>query len=113
MPRGRSKTKTREKARNTDHSAVPASDVERAITKANIRKPENQQKDQRVSIHVHSIRARLVDSDGVSAKAAIDGLVASGILKDDCAKYVAETTYSQQVGSPERTIIDIYEYTEE
>jgi len=113
MPRGRSKTKAREKAHNPDHFAVSPADVECAIAKADIRKPENQQKDQRVSIHVHSIRARLVDSDGVSAKAAIDGLVHAGILADDCAKYVAETTYSQQVGSPERTIIDIYEYKEE
>jgi len=58
--------------------------------------------DSRVSIEVVSYRSRLADSDGVSAKAAIDGLVAAGILRDDSAKEVSEVTYRQvKVGSIE------------
>ena len=56
---------------------------------------------------MHSIRKRLTDADGVSAKAAIDGLVLAGILPDDSPKYVKEVTYSQEKGDPEKTIIEI------
>ena len=60
-----------------------------------------------VHIHIHSIRKRLVDPDGVSAKAAIDGLVRCGILLDDSAKLVKEVSYSQEKGSEEKTLITI------
>ena len=68
--------------------------------------------DSRVSIHIHSRRKRLVDADGVSAKAAIDGIVHSGLLKDDSSEYVEEVSYSQekiQKGEEEETIITIEE----
>ena len=60
-----------------------------------------------ISIHVHSIRKRLTDPDGLSCKAVIDGLVRCGILKDDSPKYVKEVTYSQEKGKVEKTIITI------
>ena len=47
-------------------------------------------------IHIHSKRKRLADADGISAKAAVDGLVFAGVLKDDSAQYVTEVTYSQE-----------------
>ena len=65
----------------------------------------------RCSIHIESIRHRLTDTDGVSGKAAIDGLVLCGILRGDRAKDVAQVTYSQRkVGAkvaPETTVITI------
>ncbi len=60
-----------------------------------------------ISIHVHSIRRRLTDVDGISAKAIIDGLVRCGILEDDSPTYVKEVTYSQEKGKIEKTIITI------
>ena len=62
-----------------------------------------------VCIHIHSIRKRLADPDGISAKAAIDGIVQAGVLVDDSAKYVKEVSYSQEKGTPEKTIITITE----
>jgi hypothetical protein len=60
-------------------------------------------------IHVHHIRKRLADADGVSAKAIIDGLVHQKVLQDDSPKYVKEVTHSQEKGEPEMTIITIEE----
>lgn len=51
--------------------------------------------DTRVRITVVSFRQRLADSDGISAKAAIDGLVHAGVIKDDSARYVEEVAYRQ------------------
>ena len=59
----------------------------------------------RYDIHIHSRRKRLADSDGISAKAAIDGIVKTGILPDDSAKYVRNVSYSQEKGDPETTTI--------
>ncbi len=113
MPKRRSPAQKKPAPYRAGRAPVSVADMECTVTETNFRKSKNIKTHQRVSIHVHSIRSRLVDSDGVSAKAAIDGLVVSGILADDSAKYVAETTYSQSVGSPERTIIDLYEYEED
>lgn len=63
--------------------------------------------DTRCSIHVHSIRKRLADPDGVSAKACIDGLVLAGILADDSAKEVSKVTYSQEKNPEETTVITL------
>lgn len=66
---------------------------------------------QRVHIHIHSIRKRLTDYKGVSEKAAVDGIVQSGLLKNDDLDHVSAITFSQEVGKPEGTIISIYEET--
>jgi hypothetical protein len=65
-----------------------------------------------VDIHVHSIRKRLTDSDGVSAKAAIDGLVHTGLLENDSPKEVRYVSYSQEKGEKEETIIIVKEVME-
>ena len=51
--------------------------------------------DPQCRIHIHSRRHRLADPDGISGKAAIDGLVIAGVLSDDSAKQVKEVSYSQ------------------
>jgi len=61
-------------------------------------------------VHIHSRRHRLTDPDGISAKAAIDGLVLAGIFPDDTAKCISQVTFSQEkIGSEEveETIIEI------
>lgn len=70
-------------------------------------KKEGERLDTRCSIHVHSIRKRLADPDGVSAKACIDGLVLAGILADDSAKEVSKVTYSQEKNPEETTVITL------
>jgi len=50
----------------------------------------------RYDLHVHSIRKRLVDIDGISAKAAIDGIVKAGLLSDDSAKEIREIKFTQE-----------------
>ena len=49
-----------------------------------------------VKIHIKSFRYRLADADGISAKAAIDGLVMANIIPDDSPDIVREVTYSQE-----------------
>jgi hypothetical protein len=48
-----------------------------------------------VDITIVHYRSRLADPDGISIKAAIDGLVMCGILKDDSAKEVREIRQRQ------------------
>jgi len=65
-----------------------------------------------VCIIIRSYRRRLCDPDGISAKAAIDGLVKAGILADDTTKQVEEVRFKQtKIKSPaeEKTEIIIYE----
>ncbi len=67
---------------------------------------------QKNKILVHSYRHRLADADGISAKAAIDGLILSGVLKDDSPKYVKEVRYRQtkiSTKEPESTVVTIEE----
>ena len=63
--------------------------------------------DSPVRVVIHSYRKRLTDADGISAKAAIDGLVKAGLLTDDSPKYVEEVTYRQYKSKEEKTIIEI------
>ncbi len=63
----------------------------------------------RVDIHIHSKRKRLVDPDGISAKAVIDGLVLSGLLADDTPEEIRNVTYSQEKAKDEETIITVTE----
>lgn len=60
-----------------------------------------------VRIHVHSVRKRLTDADGISAKAIIDGLCHAGILWDDSPVFVEAVTFSQEKGKEEKTYITI------
>lgn len=63
-----------------------------------------------VCITVVSYRTRLADADGISAKAAIDGLVHAGIIADDGPAHVHEVRYRQvKVGTKreEKTILEI------
>jgi len=68
---------------------------------------EDKEMDQKCRIHVHSRRRRLADPDGISAKAAIDGLRLGGLLKDDSARYVKSVTFSQELSEEDETIIGL------
>lgn len=99
-----------EKSHN--RSALPASNVERALSDAPLEEKEGSGLDSRggvkARIAVHSRRHRLCDADGISAKAAIDGLVHSGILKNDSPEFVENVSYSQEkTKGGEETVIVI------
>jgi len=63
----------------------------------------------RVRIHIHHRTRRLSDATGRSHKACVDGLVRSGILKDDSPKFVKEISETYELAETEETIIEIYE----
>lgn len=65
----------------------------------------------RVRLTVRSYRARLADPDGVSVKAAIDGLVEAGVIPDDNAGVVVGLTVEQVKckRDQERTVIVVEE----
>ena len=88
-------------------TAHPFTDVEQDSGNGSLGQKKAKGHDTPCRIAVHSIRQRLADMDGISAKAAIDGLVHCEILKDDSPKYVKEVSYSQEKGKKEETIITL------
>lgn len=65
-----------------------------------------------VRITIISYRCRLADSDGISAKAAIDGLVHCGVLRDDSPEFVKEVRFKQvkvKTKEDQKTVIEIEE----
>jgi len=87
--------------------AVSCPDLESDTRHAPFRAQETERCDSPCSIHLHSIRKRLADIDGLSAKAVIDGIVKAGILQDDSPRYLSKVSFSQEKGEPEETIITI------
>jgi Holliday junction resolvase RusA-like endonuclease len=65
--------------------------------------------DSPVNIKVISYRWRNHDTDGVSIKAVLDGIVHAGILTDDSAKQVKKVTFESIKSKEEKTIIEIEE----
>ena len=66
----------------------------------------------RVNIHVRSFRRLNADPEGISIKAALDGVVERGILTDDSSKQVKACTFENFTGcskDEERTLIIITE----
>ena len=93
---------------NNNRNADTVANLEQALGDAPLGKKKMPGHDSRCRIHVHSLRNRLADPDGISAKAAIDGIVLAGILPDDTSKQVAEVTYSQaKTKGQEKTVITL------
>ena len=92
--------------------SIPAPNLERALRRPPMAPPKNPIVDTPCRIHLHCRRHRITDSDGISAKAVIDGLVLAGILANDTTKEIVEspTITQEQVGRdvPEETIVKIY-----
>jgi len=105
----RSRAKESRRAPRHNRIAVPVADVEPAHVHAGKAKDSDLGLHSRVRIQVHSRRRRLADSDGISAKAVVDGLRAGGLLVDDSARYVESVTYSQERANIEETVIEVWE----
>ena len=63
----------------------------------------------RVDVRIHSYRKRQVDTEGIRIKAAIDGIVQSGIIRDDTPDHVRAIIVTQEKDDLERTEIEITE----
>lgn len=95
-------------AKANHNSSIPIADMEQDLADDAVGKERYAKFNTPVRIHIHSVRRRLADTDGLSAKATIDGLVHAKILKDDSPKEVKEVTYSQEkTKGKEETIITI------
>lgn len=92
---------------NENRTTVSTADLEPNTGNAPMAAKEVARPDPPYDLHVHSVRKRLADIDGISAKAAIDGLVKAGIIGDDSAKWIRKISYSQEKGAKEKTIITI------
>ena len=93
---------------NENHTAVSPADMELPVRGQQMEKEADKGYGSPAHIHVHSRRNRLTDEDGISAKYAIDALIAGGILPDDRKKYVSGVSYSQEkTKGPEITEITI------
>lgn len=88
-------------------TADPVANVEQITCRRSLDPQAYPGQDSLCSIHVHSVRKRLADPDGVSGKALLDGLVHCRILGDDTSKQVSEVGFSQEQGKSERTIVTI------
>ena len=94
---------------NDKNNNIPlsATHLEPNTLNAATRKDEVETPKPPARIHIHSIRKRLTDADGLCAKWLIDECVSSGLLVDDSPAYVKEVSYSQEKGQPEQTIVTI------
>lgn len=91
-----------------NNSTHTVANMEQNSCNAPLAKKKTQRHDSPCRINVLSLRKRLADSDGISAKAAIDGLVHAGILPDDSSIHVESVSYSQEkTKGDEKTIITI------
>ena len=89
--------------------------VERSFGHEQVSAKRPQPFNTQVDIRFDHYRIDLADPDGVSGKAAIDGIVHSGLLRNDSAKEVREVRHFQHKvknAEDERTVITITEVEE-
>jgi hypothetical protein len=94
---------------NENNITFPFANMESYFSNASLGAQEVKRLDSRVCIHIHSLRYRLADPDGLSAKAVIDGMVQSGLLPDDTSESVEKVTFSQEKIGKEKKEITIVE----
>lgn len=92
---------------DSNHTPLPVTDVESGAGDATLSAYGFAQVDSPVRIRVISYRKLRHDTDGVSAKAVIDGLVHAGVLADDTSEQVKEITFESRKSKDERTVIEI------
>jgi hypothetical protein len=109
------RTRTHRPAEAVDHhnDSGKAADVERNPSNEPVAKGKAAAFDTPVGVRIVSYRSRLADPDNISGKAAVDGCVHCGILRDDSAKEIASYRADEQVkvkdASDEKTEIVITE----
>ena len=98
------------KSESNNRASLSTTNMEQAVSNESLGKKKMPRFDSPVHIHVISYRKRKHDTDGVSAKAVLDGIVRAGILADDSSEQVKSITFeSRQAKSEEKTLIEIKE----
>ena len=98
-----------------DNASDSAPNVEQVARDESIQAGRHPTFNTRVDLRIVSYRTRLADADGISAKAAIDGLVHAGVISDDSHKEVREVSYTQvkvKNKEDEKTVIQITRVSE-
>lgn len=72
--------------------------LESYLGDAALPKDKFEEETSRVNIHVRSYRRLNADPEGISVKAALDGIVERGILPDDSSKQVKSVTFENITG---------------
>jgi len=90
-----------------NNPSLQTTNLESTTGHGQISKSKVNQVDRKCSIHIHSKRKRLADPDGISVKAAIDGLRKAGVCPDDSAKFIKEVTFSQELSKEDETVITV------
>ncbi len=100
------------KTTSRNHPPSSVTDMESGVGHEPVATQKIERFDTQVRITIRSVRKRLADPDGISGKAAIDGIVKAGILFDDSHHFVEEIVHKQAKvvkGEAERTIIVVEE----
>jgi len=104
------------KFKTENRAAVRASDPEQARLYVVATENEGEKVHSRYRVCVSYRSKKPADPTGRSHKAAVDGLVRSGILLDDSSKYVefrVPTEEKCKAGEAEATIIEVWEIADE
>jgi hypothetical protein len=80
---------------SSDRRSRKNADMERSAGDESISAGKGEAFTAPVNIRVDHYRVRLADPDGLSIKAALDGIVHCGILRDDSAKEITEVRHFQ------------------
>lgn len=94
-----------------NNTALPVANMEQDFANAPVRSKAHERLDTPLCLLVHSYRHRLIDVDGISAKAVIDGLVHAEVFADDTTKSIQEVRFKQtKIGTKEaeKTVIEIW-----
>lgn len=93
-------------------ASVCLADLEPVVGQPPLEAKADTRFDTLVRITITCYRIRYCDCDGISGKAAIDGLVQAGVLLDDNPKCVEEVRFRQvkvKTKCEEKTVIEIEE----
>lgn len=94
---------------SSNRASLPTANVEQTIGNASFRAKEMPRFNTQVNVKVTSYRKRNTDTDGISAKAVLDGLVRAGILADDSSEQVKTITFENIKAKEEKTVIELEE----
>ena len=92
---------------SSNHLTDTLANLESYLVNATLPKDRDAEEDTRASIYVRSFRRLNRDPDGVSVKAALDGIVERGILADDSSKQIKSITFETFKSPDEKTVIII------
>jgi hypothetical protein len=100
-----------EAARIDDRASVSSAAAQRTKRDAPAKTREGYAFNQRVDVEVYTYRVRTCDTEGPSVKAALDGIVACGVIKDDSAKEVESVKFyavrKAESKATQKTVIEI------